>query len=346
MKTMALRPVFDKTFVATPAWQDARREKYVEASSMVDDVFRSYRNHDTVDPEGSEQTARGGIGDPLAELARLTGQPYGDGGRDGGQIGRRTTPVPSSVSRARSIVLPSSVPNHPLWRDPNHPLWRDSAGSRRSSRPPDIFPAPQSNSNGVAEDASDHPAAIRKIQYSRAGQPASPGRDDQQPVLPSARTPTFLPTVPDGRHAGEMRATETDETLRAYSFYDARPSPRWRLVNSSARCRTSGAYGSICATAGTSDTGIAFLGAEEGPHDHHPLGPVGANRYLGRGCHPQRDEPQGTRDAMMAYLLAEIPALDSAVAIDSRSDSQLVTKLFFYSKLAWFGRCVSPQGLR
>jgi hypothetical protein len=46
MKTMALRPVFDKTFVATPAWQDARREKYVEASSMVDDVFRSYRNHD------------------------------------------------------------------------------------------------------------------------------------------------------------------------------------------------------------------------------------------------------------------------------------------------------------
>jgi hypothetical protein len=197
---------------------------------MVDDVFRSYRNHDTVDPEGSEPTARGGIGDPLAELARLTGQPYGDGGRDGGQIGRRTTPVPSSVSRARSIVLPSSVPNHPLWRDPNHPLWRDSAGSRRSSRPPDIFPAPQSNSNGVAEDASDHPAAIRKIQYSRAGQPASPGRDDQQPVLPSARTPTFLPTVPDGRHAGEMRATETDETLRAYSFYDARPSPRWRLV--------------------------------------------------------------------------------------------------------------------
>ena len=197
---------------------------------MVDDVFRSYRNHDTVDPEGSEQTSRGGIGDPLAELARLTGQPYGDGGRDGGQIGRRTTPVPSSVSRARSIILPSSVPNHPLWRDPNHPLWRDSAASRRSRRPTDIFPAPQSNSNGVAEDASDHPAAINKTSILSAGQQTSPGRDDQQPVLPSARTPTFLPTVPDGRHAGEMRATETDETLRAYSFYDARPSPRWRLV--------------------------------------------------------------------------------------------------------------------
>ena len=44
---------------------------------MVDDVFRSYRNHNTVAREGSE-TSRGGIGDLLAELARLTGQgdPY------------------------------------------------------------------------------------------------------------------------------------------------------------------------------------------------------------------------------------------------------------------------------
>ena len=52
---------------------------------MVDDKFRSYRNHDTVAREGSEQTSRGGIGDLLAELARLTGQgdPYADGGRDG-----------------------------------------------------------------------------------------------------------------------------------------------------------------------------------------------------------------------------------------------------------------------
>jgi hypothetical protein len=30
MKTIALRPVSDNTFITTPAWQDAR-EKYVEA---------------------------------------------------------------------------------------------------------------------------------------------------------------------------------------------------------------------------------------------------------------------------------------------------------------------------
>jgi hypothetical protein len=51
---------------------------------MDDDKFRSYRDRDPVAREGSEQTSRGGIGDLLAELARLTGQgdPYGDGGRD------------------------------------------------------------------------------------------------------------------------------------------------------------------------------------------------------------------------------------------------------------------------
>jgi hypothetical protein len=36
--------------------------------------------------------------------------------------------------------------------------------------------------------------------------------------------------VSDDRHAGEMRAVETDESHGAYSFYDGLPSPRWRLV--------------------------------------------------------------------------------------------------------------------
>jgi hypothetical protein len=51
---------------------------------MVDDKFRSYRNHDTVAREGSEQISPRGIGNLLAQLARLTGcDPYADGGRDG-----------------------------------------------------------------------------------------------------------------------------------------------------------------------------------------------------------------------------------------------------------------------
>jgi hypothetical protein len=67
---------------ATRIWQNFYRDahvarswerKDVEANSMVDDLFCSYRNHNTVACEGSE-TSRGGIGDLLAELARLTGQ--------------------------------------------------------------------------------------------------------------------------------------------------------------------------------------------------------------------------------------------------------------------------------
>jgi hypothetical protein len=45
---------------------------------MVDDKFRSYRNHDC------EQTSPRGIGNLLAQLARLTGcDPCADGGRAG-----------------------------------------------------------------------------------------------------------------------------------------------------------------------------------------------------------------------------------------------------------------------
>ena len=84
--------------------------------------------------------------------------------------------------------------------------------------------------NGFPGEASDHPAAVNKLQYSDAGQQTSPGRGDRQPVLPRPRAPTSLPTVSDDRHDGEMKSAETDETHGAFSFYDGLPSPRWRLV--------------------------------------------------------------------------------------------------------------------
>src|SRR5262245_34401231 len=79
-----LRALSGIVFGATPTWQDGRRE-VVEASSMVDDVFRSYRNQNTLAREWRE-TSRGGIGDLLAELTLLTGQGdlYRDGGRNRG----------------------------------------------------------------------------------------------------------------------------------------------------------------------------------------------------------------------------------------------------------------------
>ena len=189
---------------------------------MVDDVFRSYRNHDTAARDGSE-TSRGGIGDLLAELARLTGQgdPYRDGGRDDGFQARKDDSSPEQRQRGEDHCA--------LWRRQPSPVPREH-GKQKKAPSNRHFSRPAAKFNGFPGKASDHRAAINKLRYVDAGHQPSPGRDDWQPVLSSPRTPTFLPTVSDDRHAGEMRATEADETYGAYSFYDGLPSPRWRLV--------------------------------------------------------------------------------------------------------------------
>jgi hypothetical protein len=170
---------------------------------MVDDVFRSYRNHNTVAWEGSE-TSRGGIGDLLAELARLTGQgdPYRDGSRDDGSFqARKDDSSPEQRQRGEDHFVA-------LWR-------RQPPERGKQKQPP---PNRHFSFNGFPGKASDHPAAVNKLQYSDAGQQTSPGRGDRQPVLPRPRAPTSLPTVSDDRHDGEMKSAETDETRGAFRF--------------------------------------------------------------------------------------------------------------------------------
>ena len=104
---------------------------------MVDDVFRSYRNHDTAARDGSE-TSRGGIGDLLAELARLTGQgdPYRDAGRDDGFQARKDNSSQEQRQRGEDHYAP--------WRrQPSR--YRESTPSRRRRDPTDIFPDPRPN---------------------------------------------------------------------------------------------------------------------------------------------------------------------------------------------------------
>jgi hypothetical protein len=106
---------------------------------MDDDKFRSYGDRDPVAREGSEQTARGGIGDLLAELARLTGQgdPYGDGGRDRGS---------SRLDWAEDDASPEQRQHGEdhyvaLWRPKSSPVPRERskqkkpASTRHFSRP-------------------------------------------------------------------------------------------------------------------------------------------------------------------------------------------------------------------
>jgi hypothetical protein len=125
---------------------------------MDDDKFRSYGDRDPVAREGSEQTARGGIGDLLAELARLTGQgdPYGDGGRDGGS---------SRLGRAEDDTPPEQP-----FGVPNYPLCRESAASRRSRRgPPDVFPDPLARCGRPRLTKLTAPIVFTMLSRARAG---------------------------------------------------------------------------------------------------------------------------------------------------------------------------------
>jgi hypothetical protein len=190
---------------------------------MVDDVFRSYRNLDTAARDGSE-TSRGRIGDLLAELARLTGQgdPYRDGSRDDGSFQARKDD--SSLEQRQR-----GEDQCALWRRQPSPVPREH-GKQKKAPSNRHFSRPTAKFTGFPGKASEHRAAINKLRYVDAGHQLSLGRDDRQRVLSSPRAPTFLPPVSDDRHAGEMRAVETDESHGAYSFYDGLPSPRWRLV--------------------------------------------------------------------------------------------------------------------
>ena len=189
---------------------------------MVDDVFRSYRNHGTAARDGSE-TSRGGIGDLLAELARLTGQgdPYRDGGRDDGSFqARKDDCSPKLRQRGEDHCA--------LWLRQPSPVAREH-GKQKKAPSNRHFSRPAAKFDGFPGKAGDHRAAINKLRYVEAGRQPSAARDNRQPVLSSPRAPSFLPEA-DDRHAGEMRAAEADATHDGQRFYDSLPSPRWRLV--------------------------------------------------------------------------------------------------------------------
>jgi hypothetical protein len=129
---------------------------------MVDDVFRSYRNHNTVAREGSE-TSRGGIGNLLAELAQLTGQglPCRDGGRDDGSFqarGDNTAPELRPRGEDHYVALRRRQ-SSPVPRE--HGKQKKPPTDRHFSRPAVKF-------NGCRGEASDHSAAVNKLQYSDA----------------------------------------------------------------------------------------------------------------------------------------------------------------------------------
>jgi hypothetical protein len=181
---------------------------------MVDDVFRSYRNHDTVAREGSEQTSRGGIGDLLAELARLTGQgdPDGDGVDSVAREGSEQT------SRGGIGNLLAELARLTGQGDPYADGGRDGASSALDWAADDASP-------GQRQQGEDQYVALSRPQPSPVFSRIRPAERIGGRFLPSPQAPTLLLTASDDRHDGDIQAAKTGEAYGA-DDYDDLPSPR------------------------------------------------------------------------------------------------------------------------
>jgi hypothetical protein len=194
---------------------------------MVDDKFRSYRNHDTVAREGSEQTSPGGIGNLLAELARLTGQgdPYGDGGRGGASSAvdnRDSVAREGSEQTSRGGIgnLLAELARLTGQGDPYADDGRDGASSALDWAADDASP-------GQRQQGKDQYVALSRPQPSPVFSRIRPAETIGGRFLPSPQAPTLLLTASDERHDGDIQAAKTGEASGA-DDYDDLPSPRRR----------------------------------------------------------------------------------------------------------------------
>ena len=174
---------------------------------MVDDKFRSYRNHDTVAREGSEQTSPGGIGDLLAELARLTGQgSYGDGGRDGASSAvdnRDSVAREGSEQTSRGGIgnLLAELARLTGQGDPHADDGRDGASSALDWAADDASP-------GQRQQGEDQYVALSRPQPSPVFSRIRPAETIGGRFLPSPQAPTLLLTASDDRHDGDIQAAK------------------------------------------------------------------------------------------------------------------------------------------
>ena len=185
---------------------------------MVDDKFRSYRNHNTVAREGSEQTSRGGIGDLLAELARLTGQgdPYGDGGRDGASSAvdnRNSVAREGSEQTSRGGIgnLLAELARLTGQGDPYADDGHDGASSALDWAADDASP-------GQRQQGEDQYVALSRPQPSPVFSRIRPAETIGGRFLPSPQAPTLLLTASDDRHDGDIQAAKTGEAYGADDF--------------------------------------------------------------------------------------------------------------------------------
>ena len=175
---------------------------------MVDDKFRSYRNHDTVAREGSEQTSPKGIGDLLAELARLTGQgdPYGDGGHDGASSAvdnRDSVAREGSEQTSRGGIgdLLAELARLTGQADPHTDDGHDGASSALDWAADDASP-------GQRQRGGDQYVALSRPQPSPVFSRIARQRRSAAGFCRAPQAPTLLLTASDDRHDGDIQAAK------------------------------------------------------------------------------------------------------------------------------------------
>jgi hypothetical protein len=194
---------------------------------MVDDKFRSDRNHDTVAREGSEQTSPRGIGNLLAQLARLTGcDPCADGGRAGASSAvdnRDSVAREGSEQTSRGGIgnLLAELARLTGQGDPYADDGRDGASSALDWAADDASP-------GQRQQGKDQYVALSRPQPSPVFSRIRPAETIGGRFLPSPQAPTLLLTASDDRHDGDIQAAKIREAYRADDRYDDLSSPRRR----------------------------------------------------------------------------------------------------------------------
>jgi hypothetical protein len=145
--------------ISDHAPSENRFQSLVEASSMIDHKFDTFRSRDPDARQERGQAARRGTGDSLAELARLIGRDANGGRHNTHSPARSADGGFSGLNWAAEKAYPEQrqqgevAPRAPTNLNPMS-LCRKSVATRRSRRPADIFPDPPTNLMASMKTAS------------------------------------------------------------------------------------------------------------------------------------------------------------------------------------------------
>jgi hypothetical protein len=185
--------------ISDHAPSENRFQSLVEASSMIDHKFDTFRSRDPDARQERGQAARRGTGDSLAELARLIGRDANGGRHNTHSPARSADGGFSGLNWAAEKAYPEQrqqgeVAPRRAHQSESYVAVPQERSNEKEPPPGRYFSGPADKFNGFHEDG-EHPAAVDNVQYRDDRQPVSLGGDRRPPFFPSDRVPTFLLTA-------------------------------------------------------------------------------------------------------------------------------------------------------